>query len=66
MDKDAILKALQGIEVAGIVTTDRGEAVVQRNGAEFRMKTAMGYFIYSAEELAQELSEWDEEILMIE
>lgn len=66
MDRDAILKALQRTELAGIVTTDRGEAVVLRNGAEFRMKTAMGYFIYSVEELADELSDWEEEILMIE
>ncbi len=66
MDRDAILKALQRTELVGIVTTDRGEAVVLRNGAEFRMKTAMGYFIYSVEELADELSDWEEEILMIE
>jgi hypothetical protein len=67
MDKDAILKALLALnEGGGIVTTEIRDAVVQRRGDNYRMKTAFGYFSYSAEELANELSEWEEEILMIQ
>lgn len=67
MDKDAILKALLDMkEGGGIVTTEIRDAVVQRNGDVFRMKTGFGYFLYSAEELAEELADWEEEILMIQ
>lgn len=67
MDKDAILQALLNIkEGGGIITTEIRDAVVQRRGDTYRMKTAFGYFEYSAEELASELADWEEEIYMIQ
>jgi deoxyxylulose-5-phosphate synthase len=65
MNKDEILKALQQLGIGGTIITENGDTIVLRNDNEYSIKTALGTLKYSAEELAEELVSWDDEIFAI-
>lgn len=69
MSKDEILKVLQDKKtnaVAICVITDKGEKAIFNTKDGWRMSCYLGNLYYTNEELAEELSEWNEKIISID
>ena len=68
MNREKILSILKSkeSEEGVFVTTDLGDKWVSRFNNSWHFKTALGFLDYTSEDLAQEMSEWDEEIISIE
>ena len=67
MNKEQILKAIQNLQNKdGMIITENGDNSILNNGKDkWRMKSNFGWLEYTTEELAEELSDWDEEIFLI-
>ena len=67
MNKEQILKAIQNLQNNdGMIITENGDSVIQNIGKDkWKMNSGFGYLQYTTNELAEELSSWEEEIFQI-
>lgn len=67
MNKEQILSKLKELEGAENIwiTTENNDVFATRTKDGWRMKSSWGNLYYTSEELAEELSEWDEMIYRI-
>lgn len=67
MNKEEIIKVLENNKNSNLtISTELDDISILNIGeGEWKLKTAWGWFQYSLEDLAEELSEWNEEIYRI-